>query len=51
MLTIAIGGLLVITVGGLGLAMVAGLLVGRRRRARGADQPPGPSNPTGTPFE
>jgi hypothetical protein len=51
MLTIAIGGLLVLTVGGLGLAMVAGLLVGRRRRAHGAGQPSGPSNSPGTPFK
>ena len=51
MVTIWLVGLLVVAVVGLGLAVVIGLVVVRRRHDRGADTVPGEPDSTGTPFK
>jgi hypothetical protein len=48
---IAVAGLLLVTVGGLGLAVVAALVVARRRRDQGPGPPADRPSPTGTPFK
>ena len=51
MLVIALVGLLVVIFGGLALAIVMGLFVGRRRRATGAGDASDEPDSTGTPFK
>jgi hypothetical protein len=51
MLVIALVGLLVVIFGGLALAVIMGLFVGRRRRATDDDAASDESDSTGTPFK
>jgi hypothetical protein len=51
MVLVGLLGLLVLCVGGVGLAVLLGLLVGRHRGRTCSDGPAAEQDPTGTPFK